>query len=85
MDLADFDFASLTRHDDPMFVPGSVRYLGIDGLLSLCFPHRLTMAAAADTKVARKVYSAASSDTQIQLLPKIDRANLTGLLSGQDK
>ncbi|MFK8111685.1 MAG: alpha/beta hydrolase family protein [Rubripirellula sp.] len=35
VDLEGFRFESVTRHDDPMFVPGAVKYLDVDGLRSL--------------------------------------------------
>ncbi|QDV41229.1 Acetyl xylan esterase (AXE1) [Stieleria neptunia] len=41
IDLNGFRFASLQRQDDPMFVPGAVKYLDVGGLLSLCVPGRL--------------------------------------------
>ena len=34
----DSGFPSIDRHDDPMFVPGAVKYLGLDGLISLAAP-----------------------------------------------
>ena len=36
--LDGFRFQKLRRHDDPMFVPGAVKYLDVDGLLALCAP-----------------------------------------------
>ena len=43
VDAKGFAFEELTRHDDPMFVPGAVKYLGVDGLLSLCAPRNVTV------------------------------------------
>jgi len=54
-----FYFASVDRFDDPMFVPGAVKYGDIEGLVTLCAPDRLTVlskpdpAAAADAAAAR--------------------------------
>lgn len=61
VDTAGFAFAKLTRHDDPMFVPGAVKYLGIDGLAALCAPHKLTIARRAgkpDWAATSHVYGA---------------------------
>lgn len=41
VDLDGFRFESLVDQDDPMFVPGSVKYLDVDGLLALCLPHSI--------------------------------------------
>ena len=56
--LHNFQFRSLTKHSSPMFVPGAVKYLDIDGLLSFCAPHRVVVANATTTDVSKHVYSA---------------------------
>ena len=38
IECQNFQFASIQRHDDPMFVPGAVKYLDLDGLTSLAAP-----------------------------------------------
>lgn len=43
IDVKGFSFDSVDRHDHPMFVPGSVKYFGVDGLLSLIAPTKLTV------------------------------------------
>ncbi len=58
LDLGDFSFEKLTRSDDPLFVPGAVRYLGVDGLVSLCPPQRTIIARKAPLRVARAVAAA---------------------------
>lgn len=45
----DFQFQSLERHDDPMFVPGAVKYGDLAGLLQLCAG---LIATSADSKAA---------------------------------
>ncbi len=43
VDLDDFAFANLKTHDHPMFVPGAVKYLDVDGLLALCAPSNVAV------------------------------------------
>ncbi len=61
IDLGGFRFESLTRHDDPMFVPGAVKYLDVDGLLALAAPARIAVTGAGDDNVATRVYRAMNS------------------------
>jgi dienelactone hydrolase len=53
-----FAFGNINRHDDPMFVPGAAKYLGVDGLLSLIAPTKLTVIGDTDLSVTRRVYNA---------------------------
>ncbi len=57
------DFEKLTRFDDPMFVPGAVKYLGIDGLLSLVPTQEITVSADRSFPVAQEVAAVASKRT----------------------
>lgn len=41
VDTEGFEFASLTRQDDPMFVPGALKYFGVEGLVSLSARHKV--------------------------------------------
>jgi hypothetical protein len=68
VDLKGFRFESIRKHDDPMFVPGSVKYLDVDGLLSLCAPARLTVVGRAESKIARSVYDAADATDRLSYL-----------------
>jgi len=43
VDASGFQFDQLTSHSDPMFVPGSVKYLGLDGLLALSAPQSVAL------------------------------------------
>ena len=61
VDLDRFRFAGVRRHNDPMFVPGAVKYLDVDGLLSLCSPTEV-VAVNGPSKVARAVYAAEGHD-----------------------
>jgi len=45
-DPAGVPFRDIDRHDHPMFVPGAVKYFGVDGLLSLNAPNRMLVIAA---------------------------------------
>ena len=56
-----FTFADVDRHDHPMFVPGAVKYFGVDGLLSLIAPTKLTVIGDTDVGVTRRVYAAAGT------------------------
>tara|TARA_R110002049_G_scaffold47902_1_gene138465 strand:+ start:188694 stop:190892 length:2199 start_codon:yes stop_codon:yes gene_type:complete len=56
IDVDGFRFADVRRHDSPRFVPGSVKYLDIDGLLSCCVPNKVTIAGIADDSIARRIY-----------------------------
>ncbi|MEZ6129538.1 MAG: acetylxylan esterase [Planctomycetaceae bacterium] len=68
VDVDGFRFETLTKHDDPMFVPGSVRYLDVDGLISLNAPHRVAAAGAGSAEVAKRVYAAAESADRLRLV-----------------
>lgn len=61
VDLQGFRFQQLRRHDDPMFVPGAVKYLDVDGLLSLCAPAQINLAGDESFPVATNVYAASSN------------------------
>ena len=66
IDLADFRFAELNRHDDPMFVPGAVKYFGVDGLISLAAPVPVVVLGG-DCPVAKRVYAAAGATGRLQV------------------
>lgn len=53
VDFQGFRFDSLDRQDDPMFVPGAVKYLDVDGLLSLCIPAKLDVVGVENSIVNR--------------------------------
>ncbi|MEZ6053811.1 MAG: acetylxylan esterase [Planctomycetaceae bacterium] len=57
VDLGNFSFGDLTRTDDPMFVPGAVKYLGVDGLVSLCPPQSTIVARKTPLRVSQAVAS----------------------------
>ena len=76
-DLEGFQFDQITRHNDPMFVPGSVKYLDVVGLLSLCAPWHVSVAGLADPSVAEQVFAAAEASEKLQI---VDRAELNLLL-----
>lgn len=65
VDPKGFRFASIDRHDDPMFVPGAVKYLDLDGLLSLVAPTRLVICGE-NYPVTRKVYAASGSSSRLR-------------------
>lgn len=45
VDFDGFRFESLTGQSDPMFVPGAVKYLDVDGLIALCPPGNVHVVA----------------------------------------
>jgi len=67
VDLEGFSFENLVRHDHPMFVPGSVKYFDVDGLLSLGSPKRLTVIGDTKWNVTRKVYEASGASDRLVL------------------
>jgi dienelactone hydrolase len=74
IDLDGFRFQSLARHDDPMFVPGAVKYLDVDGLIALCAPARVSVAGVQDDATANSVYRATRSGDSFKRHP--DRQSL---------
>ncbi len=63
VELGDFNFRQLTRFDDPMFVPGAVKYLGIDGLLSLVPTHEVTISTDRSLPLSRDVAAVVNDRT----------------------
>lgn len=64
VDLKGFRFADVSRHDHPMFVPGAVKYLDVDGLLALCAPTKLSVAGI-DSEIAKRVYKSVDADDRL--------------------
>jgi dienelactone hydrolase len=76
VDLDGFQFHQVTRHADPMFVSGSVKYLDVAGLLSVCSPHRVSISGLADASTARKVFAAAGASGNLRV---VDRGELKNI------
>jgi Acetyl xylan esterase (AXE1) len=57
--LNGFRFENVTRHNHPMFVPGAVKYLDVDGLIALSAPAKLTIDV--ESPIAKKVYTAVAA------------------------
>ena len=68
VDLKGFRFADITKHDSPMFLPGSVKYLDVSGLLGVCSPHSIAVAGLRDTRLADSVYEAADASDHLQVI-----------------
>lgn len=70
VDLEGFEFEELKRHDDPMFVPGAVKYLGLDGLLALCAPNHIAHLNQRQRSfpAARVFYNHPGSKGRLQIL-----------------
>lgn len=67
VDVDGFRFDAIRKHDDPMFVPGAVKYLDVEGLLGLCAPHHVSIAGLTQSGVAGKVYAAAGAPEHLRL------------------
>ena len=74
VDLAGFDFHQVKTHSDPMFVPGSVKYLGADGLVALCSPNHLAHFSSVESPfpVAQHMYAQAEQLNRLRKLEKIE-------------
>jgi dienelactone hydrolase len=79
VDTQGFRFAGLTAFDDPHFLPGSVKYGDVPGLLSLCAPQELWIAGEGDRlpPLVRSVYAAEGQEQRATPFdgPAQDRAN----------
>jgi dienelactone hydrolase len=69
VDTSGFRFETLNRHNDPMFVPGAVKYFGLDGLLSLIAPAELVILERAETPVARQLYDITDANDRFLVAP----------------
>ncbi len=63
IDMQGFRFQTLTAQDDPMFVPGAVKYLDVDGLLSLCAPGEVNLLGGPSNIVGRVFQAADAADS----------------------
>jgi dienelactone hydrolase len=63
VDPKGFRFESLTRQDHPMFVPGAVKYLDIDGLIGLCLPGEVHVVGPPSDVVTRIATARGAGDT----------------------
>jgi hypothetical protein len=66
VDTREFRFAQLARQDDPMFVPGAVKYLDLEGLMSLCAPFELHVSGEGPLPLATRVYTAAGAESALK-------------------
>jgi hypothetical protein len=74
VDVGDFQFGRITSLDDPMFVPGAVKYLDIDGLLSLSAEEEIVVATeerlpafeAVKSAIHARATGGAASQTDVQ-------------------
>ena len=63
---------NISKHDDPMFVSGSVKYLDVDGLLSLCAPHRVTVAGMMNHEAADNTFAAANATERLRVIDDLE-------------
>jgi hypothetical protein len=85
VDLGAFRFLDLSEHDDPMFVPGAVKYLDVDGLLSLCAPADLRVFDRSESMIARQVYRAADAGDFLTYLDPSEQADVIVQLVSAEK
>jgi dienelactone hydrolase len=78
VDVQGFRFQRVAAHDDPMFVPGSVKYLDVDGLLAVCAPADLRLVGKETFPVADKIYTAMGKSNSLTRSP--DSENLIRLI-----
>lgn len=81
VDLGGFEFASLDRHDHPMFVPGAVKYLDVDGLAALCWPTQLTVAGP-PMPVAKRVFAVAGHGNGLRQVEEVTAKSLRNWPAG---
>ncbi len=73
VDVNGFRFEDLTRHDDPMFVPGAVKYLDIDGLLAVAAPSSISIVGAArGNEIPVSVYRAAGASENLKFVDSVE-------------
>ncbi len=71
VDMQGFRFENLDQHDDPMFVPGAVKYLDVDGILSLCAPAKLHLLGKDPSAIAARVYQATESASSLTFVKRL--------------
>jgi dienelactone hydrolase len=69
VDVQGFRFQQVRAHDDPMFVPGSVKYLDMDGLLGTCVPANVCIVGSEPFPVADKIYAAMGKPSSLSRAP----------------
>ena len=74
IDTRGFKFRELKTHDDPMFVPGAVKYLGVDGLLAVCSPHSVACVSdgANSFSVASDVYERTGAKDRFSVVTNLE-------------
>ena len=71
-DIHKFRFDKVTKLDDPMMLPGAVKYGGLGAFLALCAPRPVLAFNTADTGIdtpAKAVYEAAGAKGKLELKP----------------
>lgn len=71
VDLKGFEFQSVDSVTDPMFVPGSVKYLDVAGLLSICAPNAVWVANLNNTEIPAAVFKAARAEDKLQFVDDV--------------
>ena len=80
-----FRFNDLDRHDHPMFVPGAVKYLGLEGLTALCIPAKLTLIGQEPSTFADRVYDLAGRRENLMTRRDSDFPSIIRRLSEGDR
>lgn len=79
-DVHGFDFAKIDKTDDPMMLPGAVKYGGLGAFLALCVPDEVLVYNHHGTgieRISRAAYRAAGAAHKLMLNPeKLDAAQV---------
>ncbi|QDU62216.1 hypothetical protein Pan216_30830 [Planctomycetes bacterium Pan216] len=72
IDTGGFRFSEVNRLDDPMFLPGAVKYRDLPGLLALIAPGKLLLAGETpdSTQLAKAAYRASGKPDRLRLVGK---------------
>lgn len=68
IDTKGFAFASLNDMEDPMFVPGAIKYGDVDALLALSAPHATAVIGAQPAESVKQAYAAAGAAGDVKAL-----------------
>ncbi|MFL5339842.1 MAG: alpha/beta hydrolase [Gemmataceae bacterium] len=73
MDLDEFRFDKITKTDDPMMLPGAVKYGGLSAFMALCAPGEVFFhnhAGTSSGKITRAAYAAAGAEDKLKRQPR---------------
>ena len=80
VDTAGFRFQTLKHFEDPMFLPGAVKYHDVPGILALSAPYPLWLAGEKNPAIVRQAYKAAGKADQLTVQANGDAATAVSWL-----